>query len=335
MQGRMEKEILSEEKIKKKLKNELPILTSYYNAFDIESYTTKERYINYVIDFIKYISEYIELIDGNSFNQVTPDHIRAYMKSIEKVNNGKEIKQIGESIRAVRYSGINNFFKFLLSEDYIDNNPCNKVKRPPIKKDIEVVRLKQNEINILLNNIKSGSGGSLAKERQKEWKIRDLALVVLGLTTGLRVEALVDINIEDIDFKNNSIRVIEKGNKNRIIYVSEFTMNHLKDWCIKRTELLQGFKETDALFISNRRIRISTQAVRKLLTKYTYNIDKKITPHKMRSTFATNVYSATGDIYATAEALGHTSTSSTRRYAVVEDEKKREIANIASNFVTM
>ena len=112
------------------------------------------------------------------------------------------------------------------------------------------------------------------------------------------------------------------------------TINYLKDWCLTREELLKGFEETEALFISNRRIRISTQAIRKLLAKYTSNIDKHITPHKMRSTFATNVYSATGDSYATANALGHTSTSSTKRYALIEDEKKREIADIASDFIT-
>lgn len=333
MQGRLEKEILSEKRVRKKLLNELPILTYYYNAFDIESYTTKEKYINYIIDFINFIKQYVELTDGNSFNKITSDHIRAYMHSIEKINIGDNVKLNGESIRATRYSGINNFFDFLLHENYIDINPCTKVKRPQIKKDIEIVRLKQDEINILLNNIKAGSGGDLAKERQKDWKVRDLALIILGLTTGLRVEALVDINIEDVDFIKKTIRVIEKGNKNRIIYISDVTLGYLKDWYIKRTELLDGFNDPQALFISNRRIRISTQAVRKLLQKYTYNIDKHITPHKMRSTFATNVYSVTGDIYATANALGHSSPNSTRRYTLIEDEKKREIANIASNFV--
>ena len=173
----------------------------------------------------------------------------------------------------------------------------------------------------------NGCGSEIAKTKQEKWRSRDYAIIILGLSLGLRVTSICEIDVDDINMEANELKIIEKGNKMRTIMFSDHVKNVLNDWIQDREiKLIESGKTSTALFISNKLTRISSRTVAHLVEKYTYNIDKRITPHKLRSTCATNVYGATGDIYLTADILGHRNIANTRRYAQVSEERKKKAA---------
>ena len=185
--------------------------------------------------------------------------IREYIISLRRrVEDGKEVKN-SDSIQATRWSALNAFFSFLVMDDYLDMNPMAKTKRPKNRTEKPIVYLEENEIDVILEKIRS--------ESKPQFVNRDLAIIMLGIGTGIRVGALVQINVNDIDFKENTIHVIEKGSKERYLKFGTNTRNILSAWLIDRSTYFNN-AETDALFISQWRQRLTTEGVRKLINKY-------------------------------------------------------------------
>lgn len=337
MNGRQEYQERIETKINKKLIGKPQYLIDYSKTFGDKTFCTKFSYLNYVIDFLNYLKTELNynIEDPSCFKNIKPSTINGYSEYIKyryvKENNADKIKiENSQSIRASRIYAIRNFFNFLRIDQYIDNDPSLDISIPKVKNETKVIALSEEEVEILKQNIIFGIGSNKAKNRQLPWKNRDLAIVMIGLVTGLRVESIVEINLSDIDFKTNSIDVIEKGNMSRTCYIGENTINIINEWLKDRHKILNG-QECDALFLSSikkdgKYIRITTSGVRKLISKYTSNIDKHITPHKLRSTCATITYENTGDIYLTASVLGHKNIQNTRRYAMVADLKRKTAA---------
>lgn len=328
MNGRLENQKKTEERICRILNDQPEILTTYYISIGDKTHNTKLKYLNAVTRFVSYLNNNNLYIDNQPWwENIKPIHINSYMDFIKTTPDGTERS---ESYRCMQYHAVSSFFNFLLDNDYIEKNPCDKVKLPRVKKEVGVVYLTLDEVNQLESNIINGIGSDRAKSRQEKWKERDLALVHLVLCTGLRVSALTEINISDVDLNNAVIRVTEKENFTRDVYLDKHTVQLLKKWITKRKELLDD-KESDALFISRERTRISTKATNEMIKKYAQTIGKHITTHKLRSTFAMNVYEATGDIYVTSNLLGHNSVETTKIYTTVTEQKKRAVADVLSN----
>jgi integrase/recombinase XerC len=318
MNGRVEIENKIQKKIEDKIRNLPQIFDAFYNYLesDGKSYGTCERYIDYVYGFMKYITkgEYIE----EFYKNATVTEVRTYISSLRRrTEKGAEIKN-GDSIQASRWSALNTFYNFLVLDDYVETNPMAKTKRPKDKSNKEVVYLEKDEINQILDKIK--------EDNNNKFLNRDLAIVILGISTGLRVGALVQINVEDIDFKTNTIKVWEKGGKERSIKFGNNTRAILSQWIKDRETYFDGL-ETNALFISQWRDRITTEGLRKVLRKYTKDLDKHITPHSLRKSCATQAYIAGTDIRTIANMLGHNSTSTTLKYAAAVDSKKDEMVD--------
>lgn len=346
MNGRQEMQEMIEGKISNKLKNKPGYLLDYSRTFGDKTATTKISYLNYVIEFLDYLQkEYgYNIQDPKCFSNIRTsmlngysEHIRyRYINRIKENGLTEKVKvENGNSIRAAKIYAIKNFFNFLYIDKYINEDPSSKVSIPKVNNEISIVEMSEEEVSVLKNNIMNGAGSSKAKKRQLPWKNRDLAIVMIGLVTGLRVESLVEINISDINFQTYSINVVEKGNKARTCYIGENTMKIINNWLNDRKAILKD-QECDALFISSikqdsKYTRITTSGVRKLVSKYTYNINKKITPHKLRSTCATTTYRHTGDIYLTASVLGHKNIQNTRRYAAVAETERRTTASKLDN----
>lgn len=316
MNGKIEQENKLREKIKAKLSTLPNIFTAFYNYMeaDQKSYASMKHYIEYVSDFMNAVST--EEHKDDFYKYVTVSEIREYIISLRRrIENGKEIKN-SDSIQASRWSALNTFFSFLVLDDYIDVNPMSKTKRPKNRKTNPIIYLEQEEINDTLNKIKNES---------KPWFInRDLAIITIGISTGIRVGALVQINVEDIDFINNTIHVIEKGDKERYLKFGTNTRNILSAWLIDRSTYF-GDVETNALFISQWRRRLTDEGVRKLITKYADGINgKHITAHTMRKSTATNLAKAGVDIQTIADVLNHSNIQTTRRYAAVLDDNKQK-----------
>lgn len=319
MNGREENERRLDLKIKEKIKNKPQYVRSYYDTLHDKTYTTRDTYINYVINFIDYLEGYgFDTSDINCFKDIRPSLIDSYIANLDS----------GVSIKRSRLYGIKSFFCFLKKDRYVDFNPCDDVKPPRAEKEYQITALDKREIKTVEKNITYGCGNKVAKARQERFSNRDMAIIMMGLSLGLRVTSISEINCSDIDFEEQTIRVVVKGNKTRFIYFSDKLGNVIKDWLKDREVIVKENKiDTDALFISRKNVRITSSGIAKLVRKYTQNIDKHITPHKLRSTCATNVYNATGDIYLTAELLGHSNVSTTRRYAKIDEDRKKKAAS--------
>jgi len=187
------------------------------------------------------------------------------------------------------------------------------------------------EVALLLDEVEKGD---MLTEKQKSYhaktRVRDLALLTLMLGTGIRVSECVGLDLNDIDFKNGGIRIHRKGGKEVTVYFGTEVEDALLDYLDERSFIIPESGHENALFLSLQKKRIAVRSVENLVKKYSRLITplKKITPHKLRSTYGTNLYKETGDIYLVADVLGHADVNTTKKhYAALEDERRRSARN--------
>lgn len=190
----------------------------------------------------------------------------------------------------------------------------------------------QGEIAQFLDEVENGHQLS-KKEREFHEKnnVRDLAMMQLMLGTGIRVSECVGLNLSDLDFNNNGIRIHRKGGKNVTIYFSDEVESGLRAYLEERKLKIPALGHEEALFLSMQNKRISVRSVEKMVKKYASRVTplKHITPHKLRSSYGTNLYQETGDIYLVADVLGHSDVNTTKKhYAALEEERRRSVRNV-------
>ena len=202
----------------------------------------------------------------------------------------------------------------------------------PKQHEKAIVRLDTDEVAMLLDYVDHG-GDNLTGQRKayyEKTKNRDLAILTLLLGTGIRVSECVGLDIQDVDFKNNGVKVTRKGGNEMVVYFGEEVENALKTYLYttrKSVVPLPGHE--NALFLSTQRKRMGVQAVENMVKKYAKEVtpNKKITPHKLRSTYGTSLYKETGDIYLVADVLGHKDVNTTRKhYAAIDENRRRQAA---------
>ena len=225
---------------------------------------------------------------------------------------------------------IRSFYDYLFKNQRITSNVTELVPLPKVHEK-PIIRLSKEELVRILNTAQSGDQMSKGQQRfQKITAKRDFALLSLFLGTGIRVSECVGMNLNDIDFENNAFVVTRKGGNQVVLYFSPEVADALADYVEERNtvETLPGHEE--ALFLSLQRKRITQRAVQNLVKKYAAvaaPLKPKISPHKLRSTYATNLYHETGDIYLVADVLGHSSVDTTRKhYADMTDARRRMAA---------
>ena len=213
----------------------------------------------------------------------------------------------------------------------IHSNPTLLVDMPKLH-DKSIIKLDPNEVAELLDYIEH-AGDSLTGQKKayyEKTKERDLAIFTLLLGTGIRVSECVGLDVEDIDFQNGGIKVHRKGGNEMIVYFGEEVAQALMDYLAVRKGITPLPGHEHALFYSTQRRRIGVKAVENLVKKYSQQITttKKITPHKLRSTYGTALYEETGDIYLVADVLGHRDVNTTRKhYADLGDAHRRKAAS--------
>ena len=258
------------------------------------------------------------------YKNVKPVEIKKYIISLSTRNVNGTIQKTSDDYQALRWSAINTFFRFLTVNDYISQNPMLKTKRPKINTEHTVTYLSKSEIAKVMNSIDKNYTGNMLT--------RDKAIIGLALATGMRVSALVQINIEDIDFEHNSVKVIEKRTKTRTLYFGDNTKELLQDWIETRSKYY-GNVDTTALFLSQRKRRITTNGVRNIVEKYTKDINKHITPHKLRATAATQAAAAGISVQTIQDMYGHGSIQTTMRYVKALDKEKEKAVNIMDKLI--
>lgn len=321
MRGRKENEEKMDKKIKDTLKKCPEYMTRYYYSLNNKSYTTKYRYINYVLDFLHFLDKKCNFNtnDLSCFKGVNAGTIDYYMSSLGDVS---------DSFKRCRFFGVKSFFLFLTRNKLIDENPYDDVEAPVDRKERKVTALNKDEIKVVRDSILNGSGSNLAKKRQEKWIARDYAIIMMAISLGLRVTSISEINVDDIDFKRKEIIVTEKNNKTRTIEFGDNLLEILNSWMEQREVLLkEKNKDSNALFISNQMTRITPLAISEIVKKYTNDVDKHISPHKLRATCATMLYKTTKDLELTRRMMGHNNPKTTERYiGVNEEEKARAVA---------
>lgn len=319
MNGRYEKEKRFDNRTKEKLKNLPDVVNEYYYSLigSGSSFTTIDNYINYIQAFLKFT--FPNGCKNNFYEKIRPLHINKYISSLRTREVNGKVERMSDSIRAVQWSALNSFFKFLVPE-YIKENPVENTQRPKIKDNPNVTYLTQEEVQKIYANVEK-----TARVRDKN---RDLCVLKIGFSTGLRVSAIVQINVEDIDFTNNTIKVVEKGDRDYYIMFGDNLKKQILIWLEDRKKQTHG-NDSGALFISQMGSRLSADTVTRMIAKYSKPVtDKHVTPHVMRHSCATNLYEKTGDIYLCAKQLNHKNVTTTQRYAEISKEKQKQAATL-------
>lgn len=262
-------------------------------------------------------------------DEIGREDIEEYMDYLSLyTRDGQEITN-DERGKARKLASLRSFYHYYYCNELIQTNPPSLVPMPKLHEK-EIVRLDPNEVAILLDQVEDGSRLTANQLRfHEKTKVRDLALLTLLLGTGIRVSECVGLNLQDVDFDNLGIKVRRKGGYEDVVYFGEEVEQALQDYLKQRRHIIPLSGHEDALFLSIQNRRITVRAVEKLVKKYASLVTslKKITPHKLRSTYGTTLYQETGDIYLVADVLGHKDVNTTRKhYAAMKDDNKRKAA---------
>lgn len=325
-----------------KMRAVLETLPSFCRTYfrGIEEYTSARTRLAYAYDirlFFEFLHEKnpicskLEIIDYplSILDQLTRIDIEEYLEYMSLYQkDGREITN-DERGKARKLAALRSFYNYFYQNEMITKNPAALVPLPK-QHEKAIIRLEPNEVAILLDQVEDGT--KLTKkelEYHKKTKIRDIALLTLLLGTGIRVSECVGLDVSDVNFDVGGIKVRRKGGYEAIIYFGEEVETALLDYLEQRDLVIPAEGHEDALFLSLQNRRIAVRSVENLVKKYTSRVTplKKITPHKLRSTYGTTLYQESGDIYLVADVLGHKDVNTTRKhYAAQADERRRKAA---------
>ena len=259
-----------------------------------------------------------------------------YIAEGHKPDKHGNIKPARQRSIARKMSTVRNYFKFLVKFEYITTDPTLKaVSKRKEKEKKEIRRLDSDQVKMLVNSVENVSSVSLRQKKMSEATAkRDLAIITLLLNTGIRVSECAGLDLSDINFDDNTIKIVRKGGFEDQLYINENIRNTLRDYISnERPALLpedDGDKEA-ALFISLQHRRLTVRSIQHMVEKYGKNtgLKEKLSPHKLRRTYGTALYNKTSDIYMVADVLGHTDVNTTvKHYAAIEEEHKRRASQV-------
>ncbi len=326
-----------------KMREVLNTLPTFCRQFfrGISEYTSARTRLAYAYD-VRVFFEYLH--DRNSYchrmeirdfpievlERLTREDIEEYIEYLSYYEKDGKVFTNDERGKKRKLAALRSFYNYYFQAELIEKNPAVLVPLPKLHEK-EIIRLDADEVAILLDQVEDGTGLTKAQQRfHKVTKTRDVAILTLLLGTGIRVSECVGLDIGDVDFKNNGIKIRRKGGYEAIIYFGEEVENALQDYIDERFHIIPQSGHENALFLSIQNRRISVRAVENMVKKYSSTVTslKKITPHKLRSTYGTSLYRETGDIYLVADVLGHKDVNTTKKhYAALEDERRRYAAD--------
>jgi site-specific recombinase XerD len=330
--------IKNELKLREILKTLPPFCTQFFMS--LESTTSSRTRLAYAYDlavFFDYMHENnpickkMEIRDFpiTLLDEIRPSDIEEYIYHLRVYEKDGKAHNNEERGLKRKLASLRTFYNYFFRNELIDTNPAFKVSMPKIHEK-NIVRLDVDEMVTMLEKVESGEDlSSRQASYHEKTKTRDLAIVTLLLGTGIRVSECVGIDFNDIDWKNMGVKVHRKGGAEVVVYFGDEVAVALNDYYEERKGITPVAGNEEAFFLSMQRKRITVKAVENLVKKYSKMVTnvKNITPHKLRSTYGTNLYRETGDIYLVADVLGHKDVNTTRRhYAQIEDDRRREAA---------
>ena len=331
------------------IERELPrCCLDYFIA--IESQTGTLTRLSYAYDlriFFQYLSAEVRAFEGKDLlafddedlKKITKADIERYGQYLtlyykndvdEDGNISSRELENTECGKMRKLSSLRSFFKYLYADGRIPGNPAELVALPK-RHEKAIIRLEIDEVARILDEAEKGE--NLTDRQQKFHQItkkRDLAMLSLFLGTGIRVSECVGLNIDDFDFTQGAFVVTRKGGAEVMLYLSDEVSQVLQEYLEERSKIEALPGHENAFFLSIQKRRITQRAVENLVKKYAAiaaPLKKKISPHKLRSTYGTNLYRATQDIYLVADVLGHSDVNTTRKhYAAMLEDRRRSAA---------
>lgn len=258
---------------------------------------TIEKYKYSLIVFEKYmLNKNINLFDVTQYDIM--DFLTNYFKDK------------GVSSKTNSITSINNFYIYLVKDKRIDINPCENIDRPKMKKRLPNV-LTVNEVDKLLD---------IPLHTKEDY--RDKAILEVLYATGIRISELTNLKMQDVDFANKVVRVFGKGSKERIVPINKYALKYLGMYLDIRGSFLKG-KLTDYIFLNSKGEAISRESFGLELNKIVkkQGLNKRVTPHMLRHSFATHMLNQGADLRSIQELLGHSDISTTTIYTHVSNEK--------------
>lgn len=291
-------------------------------AYDLRiffDFLSKKRYRD--IPVTQFTLEHIEAITHND--------IELFLSYLSHYRFKDKHLSCDERAKARKLSAVRALFKYFFNKGLIEVDNSAKVPTPKLH-DKEIIRLDANEVSDLIHTAETGNGlPRHAVGYHNKTKIRDTAILTLFLGTGIRISELVGLDNDSFDFSENSFLVTRKGGNQAILYFSDEVKYALQEYIAEKTNDPKVPQGENAFFLSMQYKRINVRSVEILVKKYSKLVSplKKITPHKLRSTYGTRLYNATGDIYIVADVLGHRDVNTTKKhYAAITQENRRQVA---------
>ncbi len=303
----------------------------------IENNTSSLTRYNYAMDlsvFFDYLGKYVFKKDKkditlDDLEDLRSRNIEQYLSYLSFYDKDGKANKNGERGKARKLASIRSLFKYLFNHDMISANIASKIETPKLHNK-EIIRLDPTEVDKMLVAVENPTTFTARQASyNKNTFERDNAIITLFLGTGIRISELVGLNTNSFDFSQNAFIVTRKGGNQSTLYFSNEVAMALKTWLEKRSTL-ELDKNEQAMFISLQNKRISVRAVENLVKKFAKEASplKKISPHKLRSTFGTNLYRETKDIYIVADVLGHKDVNTTKRhYAAISEDMRKSVAD--------
>ena len=348
MQGKTEK--YNEEQDREntlKMREVLKTLPGFTRQFfrGIEPNTLPRTRLAYAYD-LRVFFEWLHDANSTLKNTEIPDFKIDVLQSVRKEDLEEYLEYLtyyekdgrvftnDERGKSRKLSSLRKMFHYFYCSELLEEDVAEKVPLPKLHEKT-IIRLEPDEVATLLDQVEDGSG---LTEREKKFnektRVRDVALLTLMLGTGIRVSECVGLDLNDVDFKDNGIHIHRKGGNEENVYFSDEVAAALRRYIGERSRIVPAPGHENALFLSLQNRRITVRAVERLGKKYASRVTtlKKITPHKLRSTYGTELYRETGDIYLVADVLGHKDVNTTRKhYAAIQEDRRR----LAAKAVTL
>ncbi len=277
-------------------------ILDYIDYISYEKGLSDNTKISYKSDLMAY-KEFLQKKHRTTWNQVKKEDIKAYLALL--TNNKDTTTTLARKLTTIK-----NFHKFLLKENRIKVDEAENIERPKLRKKLPNT-MSIEEIATLLDI-----------QTTTEFDYRNKAMLELLYATGIRVSELINLTIHSIDLENCVIRLIGKGNKERIVPIGEYTMVYLKEYLNRRHKLLKG-ENVEALFLNNHGKQMTRQGFFKILKKLLKEkqLNEKISPHTLRHSFATHLLNYGADLRSIQIMLGHSDISTTKIYTHISRDK--------------
>ncbi|MCF2554505.1 tyrosine-type recombinase/integrase [Faecalicatena contorta] len=329
-------------RLRELLKTLPPFARDFFRAMEpVSSIRTRMNYAYDIRVFYRFLMENNPIYSKYSIEQFTvkdlerlePVDIEEYMEYLKIYKRDDDETMInGEKGLARKMSALRSFYGYYYKRQMISRNPTLLVEMPKIHEKA-IIRLDADEVAMLLDFV-DNAGSKLTGQAltyYKKTRERDIAILTLLLGTGIRVSECVGLDLTDVDFKNNGITVTRKGGNQMVVYFGEEVEQALVNYIEGDRKMITPLSgHENALFLSTQRRRMGVQAVENMVKKYARQVtpNKKITPHKLRSTYGTSLYKETGDIYLVADVLGHKDVNTTKKhYAAIDENRRRQAAS--------